>query len=311
MTLELRKELEASRKSTDTEDAFDVLFTDRLGMIMTQLFIKIGFTPNMVTHLSMYFGIIGSLLFYTADVRKNALGVVMEIFSAVLDCSDGQVARLTHSGSRLGRVLDGLSDGITAASIYIVLGLRLMNEPIPFSGGALWGVWIWPLVLFAGGYCHQSQCRMADYYRMVHLHFLNNTNAGELPRAKTLREELNALPESAPLGERLLLRFYCRYTGAQEARTPALQRLLEYTESCGGRIPADIAENYVSCSMCYIRLTNLLTFNLRAYTLFGMILLGIPEFFFLFVIFVLGILERIMVNRYENLAEVLLPEQGL
>ncbi len=305
----LQEELEKSRKSNDTEDAFDVFFTDRLGLILARGFIKLHFTPNMVTLLSMFFGICGGILFYSQDIRVNIIGIFLEIFAAILDCSDGQVARLTNQRSRLGRILDGFSDGMCFAAMYLGLGFRLMQENIPFTDRP-WGLLIWPLVLFAGGICHMGQSRMADYYRNVHLYFLNNAYGSELARSAKIREELESLPENASAFDRFLLNFYCTYTRAQEAKTPKLQRLLNHIDENGGKVPDETAALYVRGSRELIHMTNLLTYNLRAYSLYLLLMLRMHVWYLPFVILIMEAIRLKMVREYEKLAESLLPEEA-
>ena len=307
----LKEELEKARKSGDTEDVLDVLIMEPLGMIMARLFIKLRMTPNTVTIISMFFGIVGGILLYPTDIRINLVGILLEIFAAILDCSDGQVARLTNTRSQLGRILDGVSDGICFVAIYFCLGLRLMREPIPFAGGTPWGFGIWPLVAVCGLICHQNQCRMADYYRNVHLYFLNNAYGSELSRSSAIRRELGELSDDTSALEKFFLRFYLTYTAAQEARTPKLQKLLANIEANGGVVPEEMATAYVTASRRYINLTNLLTYTLRACALYVFVLFRIPVFYFPFVIIVLGLMERAMVKNYERIAESLLPEDAV
>lgn len=302
---DIRQELASARKSEDTEDRLDRIFTDPAGLVWARLAIRLGISPNGVTLASTFFGVIGGALLYFQSLWLNVLGIVLHIFADILDSSDGQVARLTGQYSQFGRILDGISDGLCFVSVYLALGFRLMREPVPFTDGRLWGFWIWPLVLLAGGVCHMEQCRMADYYRNLHLFFLREPGKSELSRSKALKEEAAAAPDVS-LWERAYRRFYLDFTRKQERRAPRTQELLDAVERDGGAPSAALREAFLTKSVKYIQLTNLLTYNLRAYTLYVLLLLGLHVYFFPFVILVMGLLNCYMIRSYEQISSDLL-----
>ena len=293
--------IKAARKSRDTEDPVDVLLHDPIAIRLTQRFIKAGVSANAVTFMSLLVGVAGSALFYSHNFWINLIGVLLVIFAAILDCCDGQIARLTHTSSQFGRVLDGAVDIANFLAIYIVLGLRMMDETIPFTG-MKWSYVIWILVILAM-VCHASQARMADYYRGLHLFFLEGRNTAYLTRSKNIKAELAALPKDSPFYEKIYRAFYLVYTKDQERQTPWAQRLLNVIEKNGGTASEEVAEAYVTNSRRYIQLSNLLTYSVRTYGLFLLLLLGIPAFFFPFVIIVLEILKIVVVAKYEGVAK--------
>lgn len=297
---EMKKQLSASRKSNDTESPFDRFVHDPIALVFSRLFIRLRIKPNAITLLSMAFGVTGALFFISHNWWVNFAGVLLQIFAAILDCCDGQVARLTKQTSRLGRVLDGTCDTVNFAAVYLALGIRMMGEPIPFAQ-TNWGFWIWPIVLFASLVCHAGQCRMADYYRLVHLHFLEPETVVSFPSAADLRAEVNTPDPARPRYETLFLRSYATYTAAQERACPRLQRLLNAIRS-KGTLPLEVADAYLAESRKIVQITNLLTFNLRAYTLYILLLLGWHVWFFPFLILGLEALAIFMVRRYEAIA---------
>lgn len=294
------EDLHSSRKSDDTDDLVDKYFHEPMALYLTRLFIRLDFSPNTVTLLSMLFGVSGGLLFYPQNRWLNLLGVLLQIFAAILDCSDGQVARMTGKKSELGRVLDGIVDGLNFAAVYAALGFRMMREAIPFTGGVLWGLWIWPVLLFCGVVSHSSQARMADYYRIVHLFFKSGK---DLARSSEIREELQASRESREWWSAGWQRFYLEYTKMQERSTPKLQRLLSAICDNEGTIPYGADTAYTEQSHKIIQMTNLLTFSLRAYLLYILVLTGQHAFYFPFVILVMGLMKHDMIRRYERIAE--------
>ena len=281
---EVARAIQAARKSGGVDDPLEVILYDPLAIRLSHGFIRLGISANAVTLLSLFFGIGGSLLFYTSNRWINLLGMALVLFSAILDCCDGQVARLTGTSSQLGRVLDGAADFLNYLAIYLVLGLRLMGEPIPFTDTP-WSFYIWPLLLLAM-LCHSGQARMADYYKGLHLYFLKGEDRTSLARSRDLQAEL-----------------YLNYTRQQEKATPKAQRLLKAMEGAEANTRREISQAYVSESKDHIYLTNLLVYNIRTFVLFAMLLLGTHAFYPLLVILLLEGIKILMIRCYEAVAD--------
>lgn len=296
---EVSEKINASRKSQDTDDPLEVLLYDPIAIRLTHGFIRAGWSANTATFLSMLFGLAGAALLYPRSHWINLSGMALIIFSAILDCCDGQIARLTHTSSQLGRVLDGMADGIIYLAIYAAVGLRTAGELIPFTQRP-WSFYMGILVL-AAMLCHAGQSRMADYYRGLHLFFLKGKNRADLCRSKDLEAEIASLPADAPAFERLYRSFYLPYTRNQEKHTPNAQKLLDKLEEQQAWLPR-ASETYIPLSRRYIQLVSVLSFNLRTYVLFLLLLLGLQLFFFPFVILILEGVKWFMVARYERIA---------
>jgi len=172
---------EQSLKSNDTEERLDIWFYRPIGLRIAKWCATLGITPNAVTITSIFFGVAAGILFYYPDLWINVIGMLLLIFANSLDSADGQLARLTDSKSRFGRILDGFAGDFWFASIHIALCLRLINEG--------WSEWIWlPGVL--AGVSHVFQSAMADYYRNVHLYFIKGKAGSELDNTRDLKVDL-------------------------------------------------------------------------------------------------------------------------
>lgn len=306
LKIPFRDLLKMARKSDDTSDPFDILVTDKLAMVMTRPFIRMGIPANAVSILSFLVAVAGSFFIVPDNLWLNIIGIALEIYAVILDTSDGQIARLTETASEMGRILDGFCDSAGTFSVYIALSIRLMNEPIPFLGGIMWGGWIWALMAVYYLFLYPDQCSMADYYRNVHLYF-NDPQRSELIRSGNIRDDIRAFDRNTPVHERIFKNAYYMWTRKQEKHTPKLQHLFNLLEK-RGEVPKDLAEKYVERSRKYINLTNVLTYYLRAFTMYLMIILNIYAFFFPFAIIVLGVIERYMIIRYEAIAGELAAE---
>ena len=292
-------DIRSAQKSGDTDDLVDLFVYDPLAIRVAHVFTRHGWSANTATLLSLFIGIGGSFLLFPQNRWINLLGILCEICATILDCCDGQIARLTHTSSQLGRVLDGSTDILVFLSMYISVGCRMMHEPMPFTGEN-WSAWIW-IPFFLMMLCHAGQARMGDYYRGLHLYFLKGSCSADLSRSKNIREEIDQLPEGSPLYLRAYLSVYLIYTRLQEIRVPRSQRLLDLTEEYG--IPEEVSEAYITQSRRYIQLTNVLTYNVRAYTLFILLLLQIHVFYIPFVLLILEAVKLFMTAKYEGIAE--------
>ncbi len=302
----MRRDIKSAYKSEDTEEFFDRIFTKPLGYLWARFFIHIGWTPNMVTILSMGIGFVGGLLFYPENFIINLIGVLLIVWANILDSTDGQMARLTGIKSTLGRILDALSTSVWYVAIYISLCLRLMNDPIPFTGGKPWSGWIWIIAIVCALFGHERQCMMADYFRNIHLFFLKNKNGSELDSSREIARLRASLPWKGARFQKTYLFFYGIYTYIQELTTPNFQRLMAGIKETGCEASPAVRNEYLEKSRKYIQLTNILTFNARAYTLFGCLLIGAPILIFPIELFLFGFLQSYMIRHYEQIsAEVL------
>ena len=75
-------------------------------------------TPNQVTFLAMVVGVLAGF-FLTGGTRAMFFyGALFFQFSQILDCADGQLARLKKMSSPFGRILDGAGDYIVGLAIF-------------------------------------------------------------------------------------------------------------------------------------------------------------------------------------------------
>jgi hypothetical protein len=123
-----------SLKETENEELLDLYFYRFLGYGVVKMISWSSITPNQVTYLGMVCGLVSASFFYTGELIAAA---VMLLMANVMDCADGQLARLKKNGTYLGGVVDGFFDYIVGATTIIAMGgyLCRMHEPlliIPF-----------------------------------------------------------------------------------------------------------------------------------------------------------------------------------
>ncbi|WP_289700337.1 CDP-alcohol phosphatidyltransferase family protein, partial [Duncaniella muris] len=186
MKQSLKDDYRRSLKSMDTEEGIDLAFYRPIGYMWARLAAHSGVSPNAITIAAIFLGIGAGVLFYFPDLWINVAGMLLLVWANSFDSADGQLARMTHSYSRIGRILDGLCGDFWFAAIYIAIVLR-ENTFSPFFSEHHWILWLTAAIT---GMCHTKQAAMADYYRQFHLYFLKGEDGSELDSAPQLRRQL-------------------------------------------------------------------------------------------------------------------------
>lgn len=294
--------LQASFKSKDTEEWLDVYFTRPIGLVFAIFWNKLGVHPNVITILSIFLGVGAGIMFGYTDLMHNILGVLLLMFANFCDSTDGQMARLTGKKTLLGRVLDGFSGDLWFVTIYFAIIFRLFNQNIP--GTELhWHLLIFVLAFVAGVMCHSPQSSLADYYRQIHLLFLKGKEGSELDNYAQQRQIYESLPKSKWL-DRLFYYNYANYCKSQEKRTPKFQKMMEVVKERYGSVenmPQELKEQFIKGSRPLMKYTNILTFNVRAITLYVTCLLNCPWVYLLVEIIILSIIYIYMHKKHESL----------
>ena len=121
----------------------DRLYRRRLSRPLTRLLVRTPITPNVVTLIGIALGIAGGLCLAVPGAAAVIAAVLLLETSGVLDCSDGEIARLRFAESRLGHWLDVIGDTLVHLAVLAGIAARLAR-----AGNAPG----WPLlaVLFLG-----------------------------------------------------------------------------------------------------------------------------------------------------------------
>ncbi len=298
-------EYRKSLKSMDTEEHIDLAFYRPIGFMWAQIAARLGITPNVITIASIFLGIGAGVMFYYHDLWINIAGMLLLIWANSFDSADGQLARITHQYSRLGRILDGLSGDFWFAAIYIAIILR-ENLTIPLFQEHPW--LLWSIALLAGA-CHAKQASMADYYRQFHLYFLKGEGGSELDNAEDLNRQLkeSGVTWKNNFWKCLTMRTYLNYTVQQEASSPSMQRLRRELNRRfqDGKIPLKFREEFRRLSLPLMKYTNILTFNWRTIGLFITLFIGQPWLYFIYELTILNIILAYMMYRHEHLCKQL------
>lgn len=296
---EIRQMYRDSLKSSDTEETFDLMFYRPIGFGWALVCRKLGITPNVITIASIFLGVGAGVLFYFQPLWVNIIGMLLLMWADAFDSADGQLARMTHQYSRIGRILDGLSGDLWFISIYISICLREVHSSVFFIN---YPYLIW-IIAVAAGFFHAVQAAQADYYRQFHLYFLKGEEGSELDSSVSLEKKYRNLSWKKNFFQKVVLMFYLNYTRSQEKRTPTMQRLraLLREKYPDGRIPADFRDAFRKASLPLMKYTNILSFNTRCFALFASLFLRMPWLYFAFELVVLNIILIYMMWRHEHI----------
>lgn len=307
----LREEYQASLKSSDTEEWFDLHFHRPLGFLWAKLFEKLGVSPNAITVASIFMGVAGGVMLYFHQPHLawlNWVGMLLITWADTFDSADGQLARMTQQYSRMGRILDGVSGDFWFAAISFALVFRELDFGDSITGDHFFAnnAWmIWTLGILSG-ISHALQAAMADYYRQFHLFFLKGQQGSELDSTSKLNEQYHQLEWGRNFWSKLPLFFYRAYTANQERMTPGMQRLRRALIERYGEdgVPSEgFREYFRQLSLPLMKYTNILTFNTRIIACFIAVICNVPWLYFVFEIVVLNILLIYMVMRHEAICK--------
>ncbi len=146
-----------SLKAPELEERLDLLFYRPLGFLVAWPLRQSRVRPNQVSVASMLFGLAAGALFWRASPAAAVLAAIACLAANVLDCADGQLARLQGSSSPIGYLVDGAADYVGTTAVFLGMAHALqVSRPARFS-------WWWLAV--AAGASMAWQCAFLDEKR--------------------------------------------------------------------------------------------------------------------------------------------------
>ncbi len=202
----------ATFKPRDVEELIDFYFNRRLANLVVAALAPTRVTANQVTWASgvaAVFGLIVAALAFLDPWLMLAAAIIFQ-FSVVLDCADGQLARLRHTSSLAGRALDGCVDVVSVAAIIVAQHIWLVGAGQP--------AWLSVLGGFATGLSLRWHAHTYDHVKNVYLHHTEAPSESAVPALPTLEEIDRERREHEAAGRWfsvLLIRFFRGFTEVQ------------------------------------------------------------------------------------------------
>jgi len=103
----------------------DLLLFRPIAFVLVKVLARFPITPNQVSVTAMVTGI-GSGICFSRGTREGFFWAgLLYAATAVIDCSDGMLARYKKNGSPVGRIVDGTIDYINGLAIFTGLGIGI------------------------------------------------------------------------------------------------------------------------------------------------------------------------------------------
>lgn len=118
----------AIRKNIDQDGVLAYHVFRMISRAITRLFVDTPVTPNHVSLSAMMFGIVAAICAMLGTVTGFVWAGVLYWFGSVVDCVDGEIARLRLQGSKLGEWLDSMADEVSTYGLLTGLGVGLMRQ---------------------------------------------------------------------------------------------------------------------------------------------------------------------------------------
>ncbi len=86
--------------------------------LFTRLFLRLHWSPNTITMVSMIVGLVAAGFFIPGSWGYALIGALLFQLAVIIDCCDGEVARLTFSESKFGQELDIWADNVVHLAVF-------------------------------------------------------------------------------------------------------------------------------------------------------------------------------------------------
>jgi len=100
------------------EGFVDRFFNRKVSRWFTRIFLLAGFSPNVITILASLVGLAAAAGFGFGTYSAGIMAALLFQLAAIIDCCDGEVARLTFTESPFGAWLDIAMDNVVHMAIF-------------------------------------------------------------------------------------------------------------------------------------------------------------------------------------------------
>lgn len=100
-----------------------------LGRPVSKFLVGTPVTPNQVTWVAILIGLLGAGFLSKTVWWQTLLGACLFQLSAIIDCIDGDLARVGLRESRLGKWLDITADQIVHIAVFLGIGISVSRGP--------------------------------------------------------------------------------------------------------------------------------------------------------------------------------------
>lgn len=135
--MRMERKLWASLGSA-SDGVVDTCFNRPLGRVLSKLLIHTPVTPNQVTVVSALVGLASAWFFAQGNYMAGIIGAILLQCSALIDCVDGDIARVVFKESPIGKWLDLGLDQVVHVAVFATLAVGLhragVDAPVVWLG---------------------------------------------------------------------------------------------------------------------------------------------------------------------------------
>ena len=202
----------------EVEEVIDLVTLQASAFLLVISIYHTKIKPDHLTLAAMVMGIIGWLLLFIRDHILHVLqALCFYILFNILDCSDGQLARVKKNGSSVGRLLDGIADYIAAIAVYAGIAIGYSGNPTQPSS----------LILLTSlaGLSIIIQESLVDFFRIRFLDIvLKRENTFNEGLAEYVKEYDTIKHEKGQWFRKSIVFIYLKYSQIQKLITPKKKR---------------------------------------------------------------------------------------
>ena len=275
---------EPVRRTLDIEDKTNLFLVHPLSNRLVPILAHMRVSPNTVSVCGMACGILAGLAYNHYRMPLFCvLGFVLMIAWHVMDGADGQLARLTKTQSKTGKVLDGICDYVTFTSVYVGLALPLSR---------IYGAWVWAVVAVAG-VCHAVQSASYELQRQDYDHWGCGRPSAAPAGAGRAPSSIGRTAGLLDHGYTTLQRFS---TGVGTALRHGMQATMERPQ-----YRADLQAIYREVFAPRVRQWSIMSANYRTLGIFVFAVAGYPIYYFAWEIVVLSLVSLLLLSGQRSL----------
>jgi hypothetical protein len=211
--MSLYQEYKSSLKITAGEEFFDLILFRPIAFVFVKGISSTFITPNQLTFVAILFFLAAGIFISTGLTEAVIAAGIFIGIGNVLDCADGQLARVNQSGSEFGRILDGIGDYISAIVLFI--GIGFWGNTQSYDPLIWWGI------IILTGVTYGWQASLVDYYRNEFVSYFEGKENFTLDEIQKSKDKLLKLKDvKGKRFNKFILSSYILYSTIQTKMQP-------------------------------------------------------------------------------------------
>lgn len=217
-------EYKKSLKMATVEEYIDLVFYRPLAFLLVKSIYSTRIKPDNLTFAAIVTGLAAAVFYALGHFWAAKTGAILYALFIVLDCSDGQLARLKKNGSPIGRIVDGAADYMVVTAVYIGIAISFSRDTTVPAVMLGW--------LFLSGVSTVIQSMLVDFYRTRFLDIVvkrQNTFSDGIIEYRKEYLKLKGLKDKWL--EKRIIYLYLLYSKLQSKLTPRRHKIEFYDVS--------------------------------------------------------------------------------